>query len=173
MKIFEMLLKKEAFLGRVLLALCLGALGAAFVAEYAFDLKPCALCQYQRVCYAVTAAVLILQWRIGKTQWWLPILAAVAVLFIFNAGIALYQVLVELHWVPAPASCAKATLSAGEGFDAFRQGLMTQPVVPCDQVAWSFLGISMAGYNALFCLSVGGGLGAWTYFLYRQKDSHA
>jgi disulfide bond formation protein DsbB len=35
-----------------------------------------------------------------------------------------------------------------------RKMLLAQPVVRCDEVAWSLFGISMAGYNALISLGL-------------------
>ena len=32
--------------------------------------------------------------------------------------------------------------------------LLATPVVRCDEVAWSFLGISMAGWNAVFSMDM-------------------
>jgi disulfide bond formation protein DsbB len=44
---------------------------------------------------------------------------------------------------------------------------MATPVVRCDQVAWSFLGLSMAGYNVLISLGLAV-LGAWAALLRRD-----
>ena len=42
--------------------------------------------------------------------------------------------------------------------EALKKQIMSAPVVRCDEVAWSFLGISMAGYNALISMAAGVGV---------------
>ena len=48
-----------------------------------------------------------------------------------------------------------ATASSGSTADLFKQ-IAGAPLIRCDQVQWSFLGVSMAGWNAI--LSLGGAL---------------
>jgi disulfide bond formation protein DsbB len=36
-----------------------------------------------------------------------------------------------------------------------KKQLLNQPVVRCDEVAWSLFGISMAGYNFLYAVALG------------------
>jgi disulfide bond formation protein DsbB len=64
-----------------------------------------------------------------------------------GAGIAVFHVGVEQHWWAGTAACG-STLSA-TSVEALRAQILAAPVVRCDQPAWSLLGISMAGYNAL------------------------
>jgi disulfide bond formation protein DsbB len=64
-----------------------------------------------------------------------------------GGALALFHVGVEQHWWPGPASCAAAP--AGDSYEAFRANILTQPVVRCDAPAATFLGLSLAAYNAL------------------------
>lgn len=136
--------------------LSLAALGSAFVAEYVFGLKPCALCTYQRYAYmgmvALSAGVFATPLKSH-----LNLLKSIIGLTALNASIATYQVLVEKGIVETPAFC-KATQLNTQSFDAFKEALKTQTVPPCNEIAFSFWGISMAGYNALFCTSLAIGL---------------
>lgn len=135
------------------LFLALGALVCAYVAEYFFAIKPCALCYYQRYAY-MTMALL------GAGAFFIPplkhrlllILSLVATTI--NGVIAGYQVLVEKGHVEVPSFCKVEKLMIGDSLEAFKGALMEQGHVPCNEVAFSFLGISMAGYNALFCLTI-------------------
>ena len=134
----------------------LGALGAALISQFAFDLEPCVLCIYQRVPYV---AVLFL----GAVGIWVTMInrAHLAVLtglvFAAGAGVALYHVGVEQHWWPSAAGCGD--------FENFRAGLRDlKPVKPCDEVDWTLFGVSMATYN----MAVSLGLAAVCLFAARR-----
>lgn len=125
-------------------ALLLGAL--AF--QYLGGIAPCPLCLDQRWAHgaAIALGILVLAWP----RRWLAVLAGLAVLV--GAGIAGYHVGIEQGWWPGPTTCTTpepGAVPAGELLDR----ILETPVVLCDQIAWSWLGISMAGWNGL--LSVG------------------
>ena len=52
-----------------------------------------------------------------------------------------------------PWGCT-ASLTSGDDLTILTDSLLAAPVVRCDQVAWSFLGLSMAGWNSLFSLDI-------------------
>lgn len=140
------------------------ALVSGFIAEHFFKLRPCSLCLFQQ--YIFMAICLI-----GCAQLFLPFLKAasqkitflLAILYIINSGIAFYQVAVEHHWVAPPSQCQHKKLS-GNSIEEMREQLLNTEVVRCDQVQWSFLGISMAGYNTLYCLF----WGIVAFYLFRK-----
>ena len=70
-----------------------------------------------------------------------------------GAGIALFHVGVEQHWWQGTAECG-STLPPAATIDELRARLLAQPVVRCDEVAWSLFGISMAGYNVILSLLI-------------------
>jgi disulfide bond formation protein DsbB len=129
------------------LALLLGA----FAFQYLGGLAPCPLCIWQRWPHAIAVGLglMILAWpRRG-----LALLAGLAVLA--GAGIGLYHAGIEQGWWPGPTTCTApepGAVPAGELLDQ----ILATPVVLCDQVAWSLLGISMAGWNAILSLGVAG-----------------
>ncbi|WP_265500730.1 disulfide bond formation protein B [Paracoccus beibuensis] len=109
---------------------------------------PCELCILQRWPHVAAVVVALLIWLTGRVR-------ALAILGLLAAGVAaglaLYHVGVELTWWPGPAHCSGgvgdlATMSTQD----LMSRLQAAPVVRCDEVAWSFLGISMAGWNAIF-----------------------
>jgi disulfide bond formation protein DsbB len=132
------------------LLLLLGAL--AF--QYFGGLAPCHLCILQRWPHGIAVALglLVLVWpRRG-----LALLAGLVVLV--GAGIGLYHVGVENGWWQGPTTCtapAPGNVAPGELLDQ----ILATPVVLCDQVAWSMLGISMAGWNAILSLGL-----AWLWW---------
>jgi disulfide bond formation protein DsbB len=120
-------------------ALLAGALGS----QYLGGLHPCEMCYWQRWPHA--AAILL-----AGAAFILPararLLTALAALAIAVSGaIGVFHAGVELGWWQGLTRCtAGGALSLDE--------LMKVPLVRCDQVQWSWLGISMAGWNAIVSL---------------------
>ncbi len=115
-------------------------------------LAPCALCLDQReyhwgVVSLAVACFVLMQYRPGWSR-----LAAGALGFAFlaSAGMAAYHVAVEQHWVIAQCE-AVGDLSQIRLLDD--TGPITAP--SCDQIAWRFLGVSMAGWNLAISLAAG------------------
>lgn len=139
----------------MILALSLGALSLALIAQYGFDLAPCQLCLYQRVpfCLAALLAAASLQFPVLRPYRTL-VLAGCALLFLGNSGLALFHAGVEQHWWAGPASCTGGSGGAKTISDLMAQ-LSKQPKIPsCDSIAWSLFGISMAGYNVLASIAL-------------------
>jgi disulfide bond formation protein DsbB len=122
---------------------------AALGFQYLGGLAPCPLCLDQRWAHGVAIALglVFLAWpRRG-----VAVLAGLAVLV--GAGIAAYHAGIELRWWAGPTTCtAPAPGAAPAG--ALLDQILATPVVLCDQVAWSFLGLSMAGWNAVLSLVI-------------------
>ena len=132
-------------------------LGAGFFFQYVIGLVPCELCIWQRwphvVAVALGALALALRWR--------PALALAAMALVVGAGIAGFHVGVEQHWWQGPTTCAAPDLS-GLSPQAFVAALQAAPIVRCDEIPWSFLGVSMAGWNALLSVGLAAVFG-WAY----------
>jgi len=80
---------------------------------------------------------------------WIFIILALTSLV--GAGIALFHVGVEQQFWSGTQGCG-GNIKA-KSVEAFRLKLLQQPIVRCDEIAWSFFGVSMAGYNLI--LSIG------------------
>ncbi len=137
-----------------LLALaCLGALGAALASQYWGGLHPCVLCIYQRYAYgaalAAALAAFLLAGRPGLRQ---AALIAAGLAFLAGAGLAAFHVGVEQQWWEGLDSCSAPGLPTNATVDELRELLLNQPFAPCDAVAWSLFGISIAGYNVIASL---------------------
>jgi disulfide bond formation protein DsbB len=137
----------------VLAALAAATLATAYASQYLGGLEPCQLCLYQRwPWWAVLAIAGVGLWprfghRFRRTLTGLcgAILLAGAALAFFHAG-------VEQGWWEGLASCGGGSVP---GSLAEMQKMMNQPIVRCDQPAWTLFGISMAGYNGLVSLLAG------------------
>jgi disulfide bond formation protein DsbB len=101
-----------------------GLLGGALGSQYLGGLHPCEMCYWQR-------------WPHGVAI----ILAAIAV----SGAIGVYHALVELHILQGFTTCT----ATGSGSLA---EILATPLIRCDQVQFAFLGISMAGWNAIISL---------------------
>jgi disulfide bond formation protein DsbB len=127
----------------------LALLLAAWAFEYLGGLAPCPLCYWQR--WPHIAAVVIGVLALGPALRALPLLGAAAALT--TAGIGIYHTGVERGWWEGPAACSGTGLGGLSGADL----LSTEAgpaLVLCDEVAWSFAGLSMASWNALASLAL-------------------
>jgi len=121
-------------------------LTAAFGFEYLGGLAPCKLCLWQRWPHA-GVIVLCLMGTTGALRSG-PAFLMIALCAAVTAIIASYHVGVEQQLWQGPTSCSGAlnSMSASDLLDS----LLATPVVRCDEIAWSFAIISMAGWNMLF-----------------------
>ena len=137
-------------------------LGAWFF-QYALGLRPCPLCLEQRYAYyfAVPLAVLVvLGDTVGASRKVLiAALVAIAAGMVWNAGLGVYHSGIEWRWWPGPQECAVAGAQIGPASNLATQ-LQSFNVVRCDEAAWRFLGLSLAGYNALISLMLAA-VAAW------------
>lgn len=129
-------------------ALLLGAFGF----QYIGGLLPCTLCLWQRWPH-VAAVVLGAAGLAHKGRIW-PLLGALAALT--SAAIALFHVGVEQAWWEGLATCTVDAMSQVSVDDLLNTDVVLGAPVRCDAIAWSLLGISMAGWNGLISLGLAG-----------------
>ncbi|MFT6912682.1 MAG: disulfide bond formation protein DsbB [Paracoccaceae bacterium] len=122
---------------------------AAFVFQV-LGYAPCKICIWQRYPHAVavTLGVLLV---IGLPT--LLLLLKGAVSAASTAAIGVFHTGVERDWWEGPASCTglgldMSSLSGADLLPSASSGPST--LVMCDRVAWEFLTISMASWNALW-----------------------
>ncbi len=127
------------------LALAIPALllGGALISQYGFDLYPCEMCMWQRYPHYVAIGLALFASFVEPKRVWVT-LAALAILV--SGGIGAYHAGVEQGWWEGLTSCASA-VSAGDG-DAL-DAILNAPLIRCDEIPWSFLGVSLAGWNFL------------------------
>jgi disulfide bond formation protein DsbB len=128
-------------------------LGSAYAFQYWGGYAPCVLCWWQRYAHMGVIALAVLALLPVGTALRAPLLLAAAAAALAGAGIAGFHVGVEQHWWQGTAACG-STLGPATTIEEMRQRLLAQPVVRCDEVAWSLFGISMAGYNVVLSLAL-------------------
>jgi disulfide bond formation protein DsbB len=121
-------------------------LAGAFGSEHIGGLYPCEMCWWQRWAHVAALAFALLSFAPmadkGRSLVWL---AAAAMLT--SGGIGAYHAGVEADIFEGFTQCT-ATAS-GASIEERLEQIMNAPIVRCDEVQWSFLGISMAGWNAI------------------------
>jgi disulfide bond formation protein DsbB len=149
-----------------LAAVVIAAVGAAAILgalffQYQLGLKPCPLCLEQRIAYYVSiplAVMVVLGVSVGSSRKVLmAALIAIAAAMIWNAGLGAYHSGVEWKWWEGPKDCAGAgaVTSFGSAGGLLKQ-MQNTALVRCDEAAWRFLGLSLAGYNVLISLGLAG-----------------
>ena len=143
---------------------CAVMLGAAHAFETFGKLAPCLLCLKQREVYWVTGSVALAAVVLSRTPWAdrvrKPLILLLGIGFLYGAGVAVYHAGAEWKFWPGPAACAAAgaKATAGDLAALLKGAKIAAP--SCDKAVWIFLGLSMAGWNALISL----GLAAASFF---------
>ena len=143
-----------ASLARVIaLLLPLALLGGALGSQYLGGLHPCEMCYWQRWPHGVAILLAALAFTApaqSQRSRTLTLLAAFAVAI--SGAIGVYHAGVEAKIFEGFTQCT-ALAKASSTEELLRQ-ITHAPLIRCDEVQFRFLGISMAGWNAI--LSLGG-----------------
>jgi len=121
-------------------------LGGAYLSEIVGGLQPCEMCYWQRwphfaaIAFAGLATLFAAPSRNARL---LTALAAIAIAV--SGAIGVFHAGVEYGWWEGLTRCAS-------GGAMTLDELMNVPLVRCDQVQFSFLTVSMAGWNAILSL---------------------
>ena len=132
----------------------LGAISLSMIlfvltSEYVFGFAPCSLCLIQRYPHiiVVMTSVWLIFFRTHKFFIY-PTNTLVMALSIFLAS---YHAGVEQGIFQGPQSCSSSSLSLvqDKSAEALLQDILNTSVVRCNEVTWSFMGLSMATWNLI------------------------
>ncbi len=132
-----------AFLGST------GLLLGAFAFEHLGHLAPCKMCIWQRWPHAFAIVLGGFAYLSGNR--FLALLCAVIVLL--GALVGFYHAGVEQGWFEGPSTCTSAPIGELTTEQLLAQ-IQAAPLVRCDEIAWSFLGFSMAAWNGIISLGL-------------------
>jgi disulfide bond formation protein DsbB len=122
-----------------------GLLGGALFSQYVGGLYPCEMCYWQRWPHGAAILLAVAAFFAPTRKRLLVLLAGLAIAI--SGAIGLFHAGVELGWWEGITHCTATGATS-------LQDILNVPLIRCDQVQWDFLGISMAGWNAI--LSLGG-----------------
>ena len=126
----------------IIFTLSFFSLAAALYVEYILGFKPCILCIYQRIPYAIAIFISLIVFFIGNRNILLIILGLT-----FLAGILLsgYHVSIEKGIIEPLFSCTGENIKALEKEEILKSLNNIQP--DCKDVDFSILGVSLATLN--------------------------
>jgi disulfide bond formation protein DsbB len=137
----------------IALLLPLALLGGALGSQYLGGLYPCEMCYWQRWPHAVAIVLAALAFsapaEVPRART-LTMLAALAIAV--SGAIGVYHAGVEAKIFQGFTTCT--AMSKGLSPAEILRQINHAPLIRCDQVQFRFLGISLAGWNAI--LSLGG-----------------
>jgi disulfide bond formation protein DsbB len=162
----------------VMAAVLVAAVGAATILgayyfQFVMGIAPCPLCLEQRIAYYVSiplaVVVAIAAGRGAPRSAVAAGLSIIALVMLFNAGLALFHAGVEWKWWLGPQECSgtpDVLAPSGDLFSDLQKGRIA--VVRCDEAAWRdpFGLLSLAGYDVLISLALAataarGAMAAW------------
>ena len=157
---------------RQLIALAAAGSAALLLGAWGFQAlgyAPCKLCLWQRWPHA--AAFLIGVLVLARSVATLALAGALAAAT--TGAIGVYHTGVELGWWQGPDTCTSAPVDNLTPEQLMEQ-IMNAPLVRCDEIAWQFLGLSMAGWNAILSFGMAGvWLVAWRKMRARNQKTGA
>ena len=120
---------------------------------------PCTLCLRQREVYWLAGSVaivgLVVEQLSPLKRWVWLFQATLALTFALGMAVAVYHSGAEWKFWPGPTTCASTGASVTlDSLTAIANGTAKIKPPACDEAAWRFLGLSMAGWNALISLEL-------------------
>ena len=144
------------------------AITSALIAEYIFNLQPCELCLKQRHPYYLIVVVSLIIFFIPVFQKiFLYILIQLGT--IYGIFYSVWHVGVENKLLKGPSGCT-AGLSNSSSTADLKEQILSKQVISCDEVVWSFFGISAASLNTMILLFIFVINGLYIYKLYAKEE---
>jgi disulfide bond formation protein DsbB len=139
-------------------------LAGALLSQYGFGYAPCMLCMWQRLPYAILCALAVVNFF---TPRYLKMIVLLSILLLLgNAALALFHAGVEAGWWAFESACTAS--GHADSLEALKAAIEHAPLVMCNQAMLSVLGLSMAGWNAVYALVMACGLA----YGWRHATSH-
>jgi disulfide bond formation protein DsbB len=154
----------ESLIARLLqpsrLIVVLGLASVALIAgawwsQLVWHLVPCKLCLEQRQPHYAAIGLAVVAGFVARTRsLQIAALVGFALLFAWSTGLGAYHSGVEWGWFLGPNDCGGGALPVAGDVGSLLNQLQTTRIVSCTEAAWRFLGLSLAGWNALISLGL-------------------
>ena len=151
------LLRRDPPLSAAAIIAVIGALTicGVYFFQYVLGYPPCPLCFEQRNAFYVSVPLAALMWlgagHGASSKVMTAGFAVITVAMLWNTGLSAYHAGVEWKFWPGPIDCSGPINSLGSTGNLLKS-LQDIKIVRCDEAAWRFLGISLAGYDVLVSL---------------------
>jgi disulfide bond formation protein DsbB len=136
----------------VVLAIASATIAGAWFFQLVLQILPCPMCLEQRYAYyaiiPLSALVALGAARGAPKPLLIAGLVVIALIAAGNSVFGVYHAGVEWKFWQGPTDCTGPLVDFGKAGGLLDQ-LDKVKVIRCDEVQWRFLGISLAGYNAL------------------------
>ena len=137
---------------KLLFVISIVSISSALVAEYFFNLQPCELCLKQRHPYYLILICIVFIFLLKNlNKIWLYFVIQFA--SVYGLFYSIWHVGVENKILKGPAGCS-AMLTSSESASDLKAQILSKQVISCDEVIWSFFGISAASINTLVLLVI-------------------
>lgn len=139
----------------LLFAACVDSFIAAYILENFFDVLPCDLCIMQRYPFAIVMVLMLIAFALKFSDLRArQVMALAGLVLVVNAGIAVFHSGVELHWWEGTDGCGVNPLVFADDLAAMRNALLNAPTVRCDEINFTFLGMTIANWNIPWSLGM-------------------
>ncbi|WP_106639558.1 disulfide bond formation protein B [Allosphingosinicella vermicomposti] len=131
-------------------------LAGAYGSEMIGGLHPCEMCWWQRYPHFAAIPLALIAFLLargpdkGRSFVWLA-----ALTIALSGAIGVYHAGVEWGFFEGITTCSAGGTAGASNADILAD-IMATPLVRCDEVQWTFLGLSLAGWNALISLGAAG-----------------
>lgn len=133
----------------------LALIGGAWFFELILHLRPCKLCLEQRAPHYAAIGLTTLALLLARSRrLQIAALIVLALLMAWSTGLGVYHSGVEWGIFAGPNDCGGTPAPTAAGVQDLMKQLQTTRIVSCTEAAWRFLGLSLAGWNALASLGL-------------------
>ena len=122
-----------------------GLLLGAYLSQHVGGLAPCPLCLIQRYPHFAVFGLGLVAAFVAGGRARVALLSLCGLALLVTCGYGVYHVGVEQGWF---ASECAAPMTGGS-IEDIRAQIMAAPLTRCDEVPWSLIGVSLAGWNAI------------------------
>ena len=125
---------------------------SALTAEYLFNLQPCELCLKQRNPYYFIIGLILINFFI-PISYKIYVFLLIQLSSLYGLFYAVWHVGVENNFLKGPSGCS-AGLDMSSNTVDLKEQILSKQVISCDEVVWSFFGLSAASINTIILLVI-------------------
>ena len=125
---------------------------SALTAEYFFNLQPCELCLKQRNPYYFIIGLILINFFI-PISYKIYVFLLIQLSSLYGLFYAVWHVGVENNFLKGPSGCS-AGLDMSSNTVDLKEQILSKQVISCDEVVWSFFGLSAASINTIILLVI-------------------